>query len=53
MYVNSKTISKLKFFLGKISVADPGGLSRILIFYPSRIPDPKTATKEGVKINLL
>jgi hypothetical protein len=35
------------------SVADPGCLSRILIFYPSRIPDtgsripdPKTATKE-------
>jgi hypothetical protein len=31
------------------SVADPGCLSRILIFtHPgSRIPDPKTATKEG------
>jgi hypothetical protein len=28
------------------SVADPGCLSRILIFYPSRIPDPKTVTKE-------
>jgi hypothetical protein len=30
------------------SVADPGCLSRILIFTPpgSRIPDPKTATKE-------
>jgi hypothetical protein len=30
------------------SVADPGCLSRILDpdFYPSRIPDPKTATKE-------
>jgi hypothetical protein len=28
------------------SVADPGCLSRILIFYPSRIPDPKTASKE-------
>jgi hypothetical protein len=29
-------------------VADPGCLSRILDpdFYPSRIPDPKTATKE-------
>jgi hypothetical protein len=32
----------------KFSVADPGCLSRILIFtHPgSRIPDPKTATKE-------
>jgi hypothetical protein len=31
-----------------LSVADPGCLSRILIFtHPgSRIPDPKTATKE-------
>jgi hypothetical protein len=30
------------------SVADPGCLSRILDpdFYPFRIPDPKTATKE-------
>jgi hypothetical protein len=30
------------------SVADPGCLSRISDpdFYPSRIPDPKTATKE-------
>jgi hypothetical protein len=30
------------------SVADPGCLSRILdpVFYPSRIPDPKTATKD-------
>jgi hypothetical protein len=30
------------------SVADPGCLSRTLDpdFYPSRIPDPKTATKE-------
>ncbi len=30
------------------SVADPGCLSRIPDpdFYPSRIPDPKTATKE-------
>jgi hypothetical protein len=32
----------------KISVADPGCLSRILIFTHSgsRIPNPKTATKE-------
>jgi hypothetical protein len=31
------------------SVADPGCLSRVpdLDFYPSGIPDPKTATKEG------
>jgi hypothetical protein len=31
-----------------VSVADPGCLSRISDpdFYPSRIPDPKTATKE-------
>jgi hypothetical protein len=39
-----------------ISVADRGCLSRILIFvHPgSRIPDPKTGTKEkGEKINLL
>jgi hypothetical protein len=36
------------------SVADPGCLSRIPDpdFYPSRIPDPKTATKErGKKIS--
>jgi hypothetical protein len=39
--------------LGFGSVADPGCLSRIPDpdFYPSRIPDPKTATKErGEKI---
>jgi hypothetical protein len=37
------------------SVADPGCLSRILIFtHPgSRIPDPKTATKERAEKNLL
>jgi hypothetical protein len=36
------------FFKTRHSVVDPGFLSRILIFtYPgSRIPDPKTATKE-------
>jgi hypothetical protein len=28
------------------SITDPGCLTRILIFYPSRIPDPKTSTKE-------
>jgi hypothetical protein len=34
--------------LSKSSVADPGCLSRIPDpdFYPSRIPDPKTATEE-------
>jgi hypothetical protein len=40
-------------FYEEISVADPGCLSRILIFtHPgSQIPDPKTATKErGEKI---
>jgi hypothetical protein len=37
------------FFQSKDSVADPGCFSRILIFiHPgSRIPDPKTATKES------
>jgi hypothetical protein len=35
------------------SVADPGCLSRILIFPPSRIPDPKTSTKERGEKNLL
>jgi hypothetical protein len=39
----------------KPSVADPGCLSRIPDpdFYPSRIPDPKTATKERGKKNLM
>ncbi len=39
----------------RISVADPGCLSRILIFtHPgSRIPDPKTGTKERGEKNLL
>jgi hypothetical protein len=34
--------------MGETSVEDPGCLSRIpdLVFYPSRIPAPKTATKE-------
>jgi hypothetical protein len=37
------------------SVAHPGCLSRIPDpdFYPSRIPDPKTATKERGEKNLL
>ncbi len=37
------------------SVADPGCLSRIPDpdFYPSQIPDPKTATKERGEKNLL
>jgi hypothetical protein len=39
----------------KISVPDPGCLSQIpdLDFYPSRIPDPKTATKERSEKNML
>jgi hypothetical protein len=38
-----------------VSVADPGCLSRIPDpdFYPSRIPDPKTATKERGEKNLM
>jgi hypothetical protein len=38
--------------IGKSSVADPGCLSRILIFTDpgSRISDPKTATKERGEI---
>jgi hypothetical protein len=37
------------------SVAEPGCLSRIPDpdFYPFRIPDPKTATKESGEKNLL
>ncbi len=37
----------------RTSVADPGCLSRIpdTDFYPSRISDPKTATKERGKKN--
>jgi hypothetical protein len=37
------------------SVADPGCLSRIPDpdFYPSRIPDPKTATKERGEKNYM
>jgi hypothetical protein len=40
--------NKNKFFSKFFSVADPGCLSRIPYpdFYPSRILDPKTATKE-------
>jgi hypothetical protein len=39
---------KAKYICPSISVADPGCLSRIPDpdFYPSRIPDPITATKE-------
>jgi hypothetical protein len=41
--------------LGKTSVANPGCLSRIPDpdFYPFRIPDSKTATKEKGEKNLL
>jgi hypothetical protein len=37
------------------SVADPGCLSRIpdSNFYPSRIPDPKTAKKWGMEKNFV
>jgi hypothetical protein len=40
--------SLLIIFIAGGSVADPGCLSRIPDpdFYPSRIPDPKTTTKE-------
>ncbi len=49
---------KEEFFnhVSSSSVADPGCLSRIPDpdFYPSRIPDPKTVTKEkGEEKNLL
>ena len=47
---------KYNFFLDShCSVADPGCVSRIPDpdFYPSRIPDPKTATKERVEKNLM
>jgi hypothetical protein len=33
----------------KIISVEAGCLSRILLLYPSRIPDPKTATKERVE----
>jgi hypothetical protein len=44
--------SQLYFFPLWLSVADPGCLSRIPDpdFYPSRIPNPKTATKERSEI---
>jgi hypothetical protein len=45
-----RIVSKVFFevYSTKTSVADPGCLSRITDpdFYPSRIPDPKPATKE-------
>jgi hypothetical protein len=42
--VRAKAPSPFQYILS--SVADPGCLSRILIFYSSWIPDPKTSTKE-------
>ncbi len=41
----------IKFPRVDVTVADPGCLSRIPdpVFYPSRIPDPNTATIERVK----
>jgi hypothetical protein len=49
-----KVFSNSKFYGLENSVADPGCLSRIPDpdFYPSRIPDPKTATKERGEKNL-
>jgi hypothetical protein len=46
LFVNS-TIQRCPKQIINCSVADPGCLSRIPDpdFYPSRIPDPKTATK--------
>ncbi len=46
---------ELDYSIPVTSVADPGCLSRIPDpgFYPSRIPDPKTATKERGEKNLL
>ncbi len=52
VYINDLDLEVLKRMLSVwISVADPGCLSRIPDpdFYPSRIPDPKTATKERVE----
>jgi hypothetical protein len=51
--VGSDPISSVQVFYKKTSVADPGCFSRIPDpdFYPSRIPDPKTATKERGKEN--
>jgi hypothetical protein len=50
-----KRLASYRYFRLFSSVADPGCLSRILIFtHPgSRIPDPKTATKERDEKNLL
>ncbi len=42
----TSTLTKTAKMTHKSSVADPGCLSRILIFYPSRIPDPKTTMKD-------
>ncbi len=50
------TVLRCRYVLEPVaSVADPGCLSRIPDpdFYPSRIPDPKTATKERGEKKLL
>jgi hypothetical protein len=39
-------VKQYRKMLQILSVADPGCLYRILIFCPSRISDPKSATKE-------
>jgi hypothetical protein len=46
--VSNKLLKTYFLPISITSVADPGCLSRIPDpdFYPSRIPDPKTATKE-------
>jgi hypothetical protein len=48
LYLRKESTRKNVDSVGTTSVADPGCLSRILIFtHPgSRIPDPKAATKE-------
>jgi hypothetical protein len=48
LVADKKYVFFSKFFAITFSVADPGCLSRIPDpdFFPSRIPDPKTATKE-------
>jgi hypothetical protein len=57
-WVTSTSTSKSSIVpkkVGKCSVADPGCLSPIPDpdFYPSRIPDPKTATKDRGEIFFL
>jgi hypothetical protein len=55
MIFHKAIIKPLMFQIPYSSVADPGCLSRIPDpdFYPSRIPDPKTAKKEKGEKKLL